>query len=279
VARRAIFVGAVVVLAIVARWARDHLSGYPDATMSVWPGQVIFGFYFVTLTLAAQTLYNIFAGEKRSLADQGLLMLGLLGLSFDLVLVNVTEVSGKVDASYGIVVLWDAITFFVWLRAVDLCNPEKDRALHTSVAVALAPVLPLGREILFLPYAPGAWRADQDLVFGNAFVALWPLAVVAGTVESGLRRSLRVLVLAGGIYWLFNAVENIVMLVWSPLSDAMTRALRDGGIPPGAVSAAYAVLSLGISLAAARWNVLRLGERFGVAGRVGRVEPQEAVAA
>jgi hypothetical protein len=235
--------------------------------MSAWPGQVIFGFYFVTLTLAAQTLYSMFAESRRSLPDQALLMLGLLGLSFDIVLVNVTEITREVDASYGIVVLWDAVTFFVWLRAIDLCNPEKDRPFHASAAVALAAVLPLGREILFLPYASEAWRAYQDLVFGNAVVALWPLVVIAGQPETAARRGMRVLVLAGGIYWLCNAVENVALLVWSPLSEAMSREFL--GVPPAMISTVYAVLSLGFALAIWRWNVWGLGTAFRVKSVVG----------
>src|SRR5262249_48793719 len=145
------------------------------------------------------------------------------------------------DASYGIVAIWDTATFFLWLRAVDLCRAERQSEFSVSSVVAIAPLLKLGREILFLPYSTTTFRAYLDLVFGDALVCLWLFICLLPHRE---RRDITETLLAnlvfiGCSYWLINAVENVALLAWPPLAAALQQALIFFRLPEYSLSCLY----------------------------------------
>jgi hypothetical protein len=243
--------------------------------MEVWPGQVIFGFYFVILVLAVQELQTRLATKSEDPHRQTLLLLIFVGLCLDLVLVNIQETITHVDASYGIVVLWDAATFFVWLRAVDLCRRKMVVDFAASWVIPVAPLLALGREVLFLPYPAVSyshvpWRAYFDLMIGNGLVSLWLLIPIAqssrrhGGGRRRVERGLAMLVLTGCVYWLLNAIENIATLAWSPLSQLLYRSFAHWSIPVPALSLVYFAFAAGTTFTLWRWDVLGLGSRLGI---------------
>ncbi|MBI3049939.1 MAG: hypothetical protein HYY76_16690 [Acidobacteria bacterium] len=165
VTHRAVWVLAVVALSGVIRLARLELDGVPSPVMAAWPGQVIFGFYFTILVLAIQGLHGHRTPGASGTPEQRLLLLAMAGVCLDLVLVNVAETIGRVDASYGVVVLWDIVTFFVWMRAVEVGRPGEALRFERSATVAVAPALKLGRELLFVPYGSASARAYFQLSF------------------------------------------------------------------------------------------------------------------
>ena len=232
--------------------------------MAVWPSQVIFGFYFAILTLAIQALLD----STRTSTKQTVLLLLITGLCLDFVLVNIQETVKSVDASYGLVVLWDAATFFAWLRAVSLCNSTKQTEFFGSLIVAMVPAFALGREVLFLPYTPFSWRAYLDLLFGNLTVSIWVLLSLEHPWRNErTARALTGVVLIGCAYWFINAIENIALLAWSPLAPALNRALARAHLPTAFISIAYAFFATILVLAISRWNPRSFGTRLGIAGK------------
>lgn len=258
---------ALVALLIAAAFsiARHQLVGVESESLSAWPSHVIFGLYFAVLTLALQAFHRIWIDPVRR-PQQQLLMLVLACVCADLVLVNVQEVVRGADASYGLVVIWDMATFFVWLRAIELSSSD-DVRFERSLAVAITPVLALGREILFLPYGERAERAYLDFVFGNSFVALWPLAVglgaAAGRTSIASRLGLAV-VMCGCVYWLLNAIENLAFLAWPTLPSILYDAAAEQvGVPVYYLSVAYAVVAL-VATSTIWIFIPRLAARFGL---------------
>lgn len=258
--RRLMFAGLALVVAVIFSLARRQLVGVESPQMSVWPGHVIFGLYFAVLTLALQGLHKLWLLNDPHRARQMLLLLMLACVCCDFVLVNVQELLQRVDASYGLVVLWDMATFFIWLRAIDLAD-EGESVFARSAAVAIAPVLALGREILFLPYGDRAERAYLDLFFGNVLVALWPLAVSARGLWR--RRVLMALVFCGCFYWLENAAENLAFLAWPPLPQMLYAEAERIGAPVYWLSLCYAAIAMATTLIV--WAKFpRLAARFGL---------------
>jgi len=260
---------ALMVLAMSAaiRLCRAHLTGIENPAMAVWPGQVIFGFYFAVLVLSVQALQSLWTSAQRRDAAPRLLLLVLVGLCLDFVLVNVQEVVTHVDASYGFVVLWDAATFFAWMRAVELCRSSPTTAFRTSVLVAIVPLFALGREIMFLPYSPLSWRAYLDLVFGNLLVSLWIFVPGAGAAQHRGRWAASLLVCMGCVYWLLNAVENIACLAWSPLGPLLYYVFAQAGLPVFLLSVLYAAIASVTTFVIWRWDALGIGSQLGIARR------------
>ncbi|MGE3302881.1 MAG: hypothetical protein AB7M12_07180 [Hyphomonadaceae bacterium] len=263
--RRLSFVCAALLTAAVLSAARKQLAGVDSPEMSVWPGHVIFGLYFAVLTLALQGLHRLWT-ERRGRPRQTLLVLALACVSGDFVLVNVQEMLQRADASYGLVVVWDMACFFIWLRAIDLADEDPERFFDSAV-VSIAPALALGREILFLPYDARAERAYLDLVLGNMSVALWPVAV--GVQESAgprlrlLARICYAAVFAGCLYWLANAIENLLFLAWPPLPKLLYAVAERAHAPVYWLSVAYAAVAALATAAVCRFAP-RLAARFGL---------------
>jgi hypothetical protein len=231
---------AALAIALMFNLARRQLAGVESNELAAWPSHVIFGLYFAVLTLALQGLHKTWRRTESS--AQALLLLILACLCADLVLVNVQEVYRGADASYGLVVIWDMAAFFIWLRAIDLAAGEDTAAFWRSSCVAMTPVLALGREILFLPYEGSAERAYLDLVFGNGFVSLWTAAAMLGARHKSLARLLVALVTCGCVYWLANAVENLLFLAWPPLPKLLYAAADEVGVKVYWLSVFYALI-------------------------------------
>ena len=121
-------------------------------------------------------------------------------------------------------------TFFTWLRAIDVTQPGNEPKFRTSWTVTVAPLLKIGREILFVPYSRQAGLAYVDLVFGDRFVSFWvfvPLIRHLRTRERGqgegmAERAFVLLVFMGCASWLTSALENIVGLAWGPFYPTYT---------------------------------------------------------
>ena len=255
-------IAVVLGLAALARVARGHLAGVPNPVMAPWAGQVIFGIYFAILAVGLQTLQGNFASSAHT-ASQNLLLLILASLCADLVLVNIQEVITAPDASYGLVVIWDLLTFFVWFRVLDLCKPDAQALFTTAAIVSAAPLFKLGREVLFLPYTPMSVRAYLDLAFGDSMVCLW----VFVHLRSGARASngiLKLFVFTGCVYWMLNALENLLELGWSPLGGSISRFFARAGVPEYMLSVIYFIVALAVAAIVTRWNALDSRDRFGV---------------
>lgn len=257
---------AALALAVLVRSGRQILIGVESTEMSAWPSHVIFGLYFAVLVLALQALHRLWSAADDK-PGQTLLMLVLVCVCADLVFVNVQEVYHSPDASYGLVVLWDMATFFIWLRSVEAAVVEDRSAFNRSWAVAVAPVLALGREIMFLPYNEPAGRAYVDLFVGNGLVALWPLAVGL-RAERGFRaasgRAGMILVFVGCLYWLANATENLLFVAWPPLPHMLHAFAAANGFNLLWLNVGYAavaVLATVVLLSAAPTIAARFGLR------------------
>jgi hypothetical protein len=265
--------GAVVMVlsvSILLGTARRALIGESNPTIAQWSSHVIFGCYFAVMAVAIQTLPAVLERSRSTPARQAVLLLVLITVCMDLVLVNVQETVSALDASYGIVVLWDVTVFFLWLRVIDLCRPENAAAFQTSLLVTIAPALKLGREVLFLPYAPPAERAYLDLLFGDLPVVLWAL-VLARSVpsdgderESFLQRLLMWIVVTGTIYWCAVAVENIASLAWPSLGRITYEALARQGLPPHALNVFYFAFALVATALLLALDPLKVARRLGL---------------
>jgi len=249
----------VLAVSIALRFARVGLSGIDNPTISAWPSQVIFGIYFAVLTVAAMRLANLFHSHSAQTAACKLFLLVIVGLCSDLVLVNITETIEKVDSSYGVVALWDTATFFVWLRAIDSFRAGANYR-GPSTLLAVAPVLKLGREIMFLPYVPVSWPAYADLVFGDLSVCAWAFA----PPNSRLERILRLIAFVGCIYWLCSAAEHVVVLACYPLEPFFYHLLSRLGVPRFVLNLLLLGLAIGLTFAVRRWNPRRIGTHFGL---------------
>jgi hypothetical protein len=262
-------IGLVLAICVALRALRLRLVGIESPILTAWPSQVIFGFYFAILTLAIQVLQRLHEVTGRDFRRQALLLLAMIGVCLDMVLVNGQEVTGRVDASYGPVVLWDTATFFIWLRVVDLCRPGNNHRFRESWAVMVAPLFAFGREILFVPYGlPDAGLAYLDLLFGNILISLWVFLPFVrhernrdgGTAE----RRLLLLVFTGCVYWLVSALENIIGLAWAPFYHGLYRVLQQRGLPIPILNCLQFVVAVGITLIVWHRDVLGIGARFGI---------------
>ena len=272
--RRLLWVSSLAGAAAIVRLGRQQLIGVEDSVMAAWPGQVIFGLYFAVFVVAAQFLYTQLSFvPRRGIPEQRLLLFVLVGICLDLILVNVQEVVARVDASYGLVVLWDIATFFVWMRAADLSRAGEEATFSDSAAVIAAPVFKLGREILFVPYVNGSFRAYLDLYFGDILLCVWAFAVLPATStvsDSGrgrIARAARVIVFAICCYWFCNAVENTLFLAWPPLSRSLDALLDHRNVPRGAVGVTYVVIAVLVTAVVWDRDVKGLGTLFGVSRR------------
>lgn len=218
--RRALLWSGIILAAAMAISVITHLPSLdrPDPTMVPWTGHVIFGLYFVVLAFvipAVRPIHESLGPRPK----QALVLIVLIGLCLDLVLVNVIEVTSAektAKMSYGLRVLWDLITFFVWLRVVDLCRGDAVHQFDSSVLVRLAPFFKLGREILLIPYGPDSIRDYLDLLFGDAAVCF--LVFLPSNQGSGNRiwHWLKFPVFTGCVYWAMNALENTALLAFPP---------------------------------------------------------------
>src|SRR5438132_598862 len=78
----------VLALSAVLGYERTLFERVPNEGISVWPSQVIFGFYFVILVLAVQGLQPQIKSEHPRSPKQRLFLLASIGLCSDLVTVN-----------------------------------------------------------------------------------------------------------------------------------------------------------------------------------------------
>lgn len=257
----------------VLQSARSHLVGIENKVLEAWPSQIIFGFYFAVLTISVGGLQKIASRKASESGDAVLLLLVLMALCLDLVLNNVFETVSHPGASYGIMILWDVTTFFVWLRTVELCVGKDGRKFNASWLVMVAPIFKLGREVLSLPYALPAGRAYLDLLFGDLFVCLW-LFIPRGRIDGGeqgapvkgaVRTFVRLAVIAGCIYWLLTAVENILFLAWPPLEIHLYTVLAHLNMPVIVLNFAYFISGVVLSLLIWRLNIFNIGTRLGFA--------------
>ncbi len=263
--RRLFAAGVIVSISVLLKLARARLAGIENPVIAAWPSQVIFGFYFAILTFAIQALQSQFAAKRQASARQSLLLLVLIGVCLDLVLVNIQETVVHIDASYGIVAIWDTATFFLWLRTVELCRAGRRSQFYGSLIVAIAPLLKLGREILFVPYSTTTFRAYLDLLFGDALVCLWFFICVLPHTDRRGRAEVVLgnLVLIGCCYWLINALENVALLACPPLAAALERALMFVQLPEYSLSCLYFLIATCATFVISRSNVFHLANRFG----------------
>jgi len=258
----------ILILAGVFEIIRRFLRGGESPGMAAWSGQVIFGFYFAILVLAIQRLQALSEGTRGTSPKQRLFLLVLICLCSDLVLVNYQEAVTSKDASYGLVVLWDVATFFVWLRAIDLCRRRSEGRFLASWIIGVAPLLKLGREILFIPYGlffiPTPCNPDPDVVspyldlaFGDLLVCLW--IFIPLTVFGGFRRGrlCAVVVFTGCVYWVLRAVDDLVTLV-------LCRTFVPARIPPFFLPCLYIMIATGVTVIVWQWDLLRIGTFFGI---------------
>ena len=247
---------------------RTKLTGVPNPILETWPSQIIFGFYFVILTLSIQGLQQGLGKGRHGSPRQALFLLILIGLCLDLVLIHIHETISRPDASYGLVIIWDVATFFIWLRAVDLCREENKAEFQRSWIVVVAPVLKFGREILLLPYQPPAERAYLDLIFGDLAVCLWAFIASSEVSDHKSERTIKALVyvvFAGCIYWIISAIEHVLFLAWAPLQPGLHEIFESIGVPAWLLNWFYLILAGGTTWVISRWNVFNIGTQFGIA--------------
>jgi hypothetical protein len=243
------------------------LVGVEDKLIEAWPAQIIFGFYFAVLTIAVGALQKTASPKANTSADAVLLLLVLISLCLDLVLNNLFETISHPDASYGLIILWDVTTFFVWLRTVELCVDSDSARFNVSWLVAVAPLFKFGREILSLPYSPPVGRAYLDLLFGDAAVCLWlfiPRGKTPGTECHWLGVLVRLVVISGCLYWFMTAAENILFIAWPPLQMNLFSLLGTLGAPVTALNYVYFISGVVLSLVIWRFNVWNIGALLGV---------------
>ena len=243
---------------------------------SVWPAQVIFGFYFVILVLCVQGLQPDVRTRGQPAALQRLFLLVLICLCTDLVSVNYREATKNEPAYYSLIVLWDLAVFFLWLRAVDLAKGATPVTFFSSPLIAVAPFLKLGREILLIPYSH--WSLNPcsedtispyaDLLFGDLAVCCWGLVALSKTIRLGegskgewIERVGVRIVFFGCVFWALRAIENLLGFVAPNLVDAECKQL---GIREYYFPVAYAVVSLLAVAVIARTNFLHIGTFFSV---------------
>jgi len=266
--RRLILAAAILCLAAAFEVGRRFLKGTQNPGMGVWSAQVIFGFYFAILAVAVQRLQALSGSRRAFSGQQRLFLLALISLCSDLVLVNYQEAVKPPDASYGLVVLWDVATFFVWLRAIDLSGRRTEHKLIGSWTVAVAPILKLGREILFIPYTmffvPTRCNPDADpispyldLVFGDLLVCLW--ICIPSSVLDGFRRGrlFPLAVFTGCVYWVLRAIDDIVSLI-------LCHGFLPAQVPSFVLPFVYIIIAVGVTALVWRSNALGIGTFFGI---------------
>src|SRR6266702_5388326 len=111
-------------LAISFNLARKQLHGIESEPVVHWVPQIIFGYYFTIFTLAIQGFRELLQRKTGDLQGQALLYLMFIGLCLNMILINISEAETEKSADYGLVIFWNTVMFFLWLRAVDLCNPK-----------------------------------------------------------------------------------------------------------------------------------------------------------
>lgn len=282
---RLALITVILAISIAVRFARLQLVGVQSENLTAWPAQVIFGLYFTIFTLAVQALWQIREGTDGDHSRQALFLLMLIGDCLDMVLVNVQETNRKVDASYGLVVLWDIATFFAWFRAIDLSRPEKTNKFCVAWTVTVAPLLALGREILFLPYSwPGGappgepWLAYLDLFFYHFLTALWvfiplvPQSRPLGPIrpEGRVEQMLVLCVFVGAAYGIVSAAVNTIQLAWAPSETYLYRVFDRWGIPVSDLNVLQFILALCATLTLRYKDAFGLGTSFGITGETER---------
>lgn len=211
-------VGTVILAAFFIRLVQrilfaDLFSVSAPQFVTVWPGTVIFGFYFATIFFAGRRLFSF-----RTLPTFSLLgFLAVVGISGDLVFINISEATRCLPARYGAVVAWDLVSLIVIWTAIEPLSPA--RPMNPSSFVVLAfPALKVGREILTMGSLIGTGRATFDFYFGDVGLLLgWTaLCLYAEKHDQWksqtLGRRLGTLVLTFGFYWLFVVLENAIEL-------------------------------------------------------------------
>lgn len=235
------------------------------------PSQVIFGMYFAILTLAIQGLQRLYPTAGEFVPRQALFLLMMIGMCLDLVLVNALETVVQVDASYGPVVLWDVATFFIWLRAVDVTQPDAGAKFQSSWTVMVAPLMKIGRELLFVPYTRQPGLAYVDLLFGDVIVSLWIFVPLICHLQKGRMRSdataerrFVLLIFVGCVYWFVSAFENVIGLAWGPFYPTIYQMLKVHGIPIAAINGLHVLIAITATVIVRRWDILGIGTRFGI---------------
>ena len=262
---------AILILAAAAilQRGRASLSDVENKPLEAWPSEIIFGFYFAVLTLSIGALQKLVSRPKGQAHNPILMLLVLISLCLDLVLNNIFETVSHPGASYGLMILWDAMTFFIWLRIIELCVEGDAKEFNASLLIMVAPLFKFGREILSLPYSQPAVRAYLDLLFGDALVCLWIFIPECGPVhsrsyfEKSGRTVFRFAVLTGCLYWFMTAIENLLFLAWPPLQVQMNSIFKNLNVATATLNYAYFVAGCGLSLLIGRANVFGLGLKLG----------------
>ena len=267
--RNPVFVAALVIAtAVVILGLRQRLAGVESPNVAPWGAQLILGYYLSILVLSARSLLRQLHAVRPSLPEQTLLLLALTALTSDLVLNNVREASVmKLDASYGPVILWDTATFFVWLRAIDYCEKGKSSAFKTSLLVAIAPVLKLGRELMWLPF--DSTKAYIDLAVGDVAISSWVLLWwlrhgrhSRGRLAVKAADALSLAVALGCFYYLFATVEELIYLAYRPAGRTWAAWLAAGGFPGYVTNFMFLFAAVLLLIVVCSRNPKRLGERL-----------------
>jgi hypothetical protein len=260
----------IVACALLTCALRKRLANVENPNLAPWTVQVIFGYYLAVFALSVRALARRLRSNAAAAPWQSLLLLGIIACSADLVLNNVQEaVSLKIDASYGPVVLWDTLTFFVLLKVLDMSNVREVGKFLSSWEVATTPLWFLGREILGLPFHGGA-KPYIDIVAGNAMICFWYLACL-GRGDSSQRspgkrptRAFIRLAAFGSTYIAVSALEEVSYIAYRPLRDWIAAAITHAGLPSYATNLIFmgvAALVLGIAVFL---NPRHIGDRFGL---------------
>lgn len=281
--KKIILILSILALSVLLNLARTQLVDIPNENLKAWPAQVIFGLYFTLLTLAIQASWQLRASARNT--RQALLLLMLIGDCLGMVLVNIQETNRTIDASYGIVVIWDVATFFVWLKVIELCRPANLSKFQQSYLVIAAPLFAIGREILFLPYKwPGPppdgepWLAYLDLLFGDFLVCLWVFIPLSNhehgrrfnRTESGAIRFLALCVFTGCAYAIVSAFENTVELAWGTFDPNLDKLFTREGIPKPVLNVLQFVAAVCITVVLRYKDPNGLGSHFGIAKTITR---------
>lgn len=267
-------IAGILIVSVAFRLMRASLVGVQSPSLAAWPSHVIFGLYFAILALAIQALQRLFESIGHHYW-QALLLLILIGICLDLVLVNVQEITTQVDASYGPVVIWDLMTFFIWMHVVDLCRPDGDGKFWVSWTVRVAPLFGVGREILFLPYrSHDVGLAYLDLLFGHGLVSFWILVALLRRTKQSTNavpvrgeRALIFIISTGCAYWLVSGLGNIFGLAWAPFYPSLYRVLERFGLPIPILNCFQFMIATGITLIIYYSNFLGIGTRLGLGRR------------
>jgi hypothetical protein len=222
-------------------------SGNASPQLRLWPGTLIFGFYFA-LVLAALRGIGEARADNRFWRYLGLALVA--GFSADLVFNNIIEAQQEpFYLWYGFVVLWDFLTLFVFWIAIDLLAKAAWDEASISVLLAMLPALKVGREILVMRVFSTFTPSVVDFVFGDLFSLAW-IAILVSTKRPAdkLRRvALPVFVFVATVacaYWALSALEHAAAFAFQPLLNAW----YPGKFPQLRFNIALSVIALLIGL-------------------------------